>query len=194
MRSRRTFTFITGVLIAIAASATFAHHGWSGYKQVLEMTMIVSELKLGNPHDRLIATDDSGQEWNLLLAPPARNRRFGFSEESISVGDEVQRVSTSSPEETPVIVVSVTADTVELAEAAAPLAIELYIEQRAQTEIDKLESGAAVSGGVAATTSAGSVAAGADASTASGARVLSTTSGRAGSTRAPSAAASLTSG
>jgi hypothetical protein len=49
----------------------------------------VIELKLGNPHDRLIATDESGQEWNLLLAPPARNRRFGFSEKSVRIGDEL---------------------------------------------------------------------------------------------------------
>ena len=53
------------------------------------MSVTVIELKLGNPHDRLIATDASGQQWNLLLAPPARNRRFGFSEESVSVGDEL---------------------------------------------------------------------------------------------------------
>ncbi len=80
---------LTGALLAIASANVFAHHGWSGYKEVIEMSATVIELKLGNPHDRLIATDDSGQEWNLLLAPPARNRRFGFSEESVSVGDEL---------------------------------------------------------------------------------------------------------
>lgn len=53
------------------------------------MSATVTELKLGNPHDRIMAMDDSGQEWNLLLAPPARNRRFGFSGESVSVGDEI---------------------------------------------------------------------------------------------------------
>jgi len=80
---------LTGALLAIASANAFAHHGWGGYKEVIEMSATVIELKLGNPHDRLIATDDSGQEWNLLLAPPARNRRFGFSEESVSVGDEL---------------------------------------------------------------------------------------------------------
>ncbi len=80
---------LTGALLAIASANVFAHHGWSGYKEVIEMSATVIELKLGNPHDRLIATDESGQEWNLLLAPPARNRRFGFSEESVSVGDEL---------------------------------------------------------------------------------------------------------
>ncbi len=80
---------VTGVLLACAASTVFAHHGWSGYQEVIEMSATVTELKLGHPHDRLVANDDSGQEWNLLLAPPARNRRFGFSEESISVGDAI---------------------------------------------------------------------------------------------------------
>lgn len=61
------------------------------------MSVTVTELKLGNPHDRLIATDESGQEWNLLLAPPARNRRFGFSEESVSVGDELSLYGQKHP-------------------------------------------------------------------------------------------------
>jgi hypothetical protein len=81
--------FFTGMFLAIATSTALAHHGWSGYKEVIEMSATVIELKLGNPHDRLIATDESGQEWNLLLAPPARNRRFGFGEESVSVGDQL---------------------------------------------------------------------------------------------------------
>ena len=81
---------LTGTLLAIASAAVFANHGWSGYKEVIEMSATVIELKLGNPHDRLIAIDESGQEWNLLLAPPARNRRFGFSEETVSVGDEIR--------------------------------------------------------------------------------------------------------
>jgi len=89
MQFQRTVSVIAGALLVAAASTVFAHHGWSGYKEVIEMSATVIELKLGNPHDRLIATDDSGQEWNLLLAPPARNRRFGFSEESVSVGDEL---------------------------------------------------------------------------------------------------------
>ncbi len=89
MQQQRTVSILTGALLVIAASTVFAHHGWSGYKEVIEMSATVTELKLGNPHDRLLATDDAGQEWNLLLAPPARNRRFGFSEESVSVGDEI---------------------------------------------------------------------------------------------------------
>lgn len=86
------------MLLIVAASAVFAHHGWGGYRQVIEMTVTVTELKLGNPHDRLLATDDSGAQWNLLLAPPARNRRFGFSEESVSVGDQLELYGQKHPE------------------------------------------------------------------------------------------------
>lgn len=89
---------MTGALLAIASSAVFAHHGWSGYQEVIEMSATVIELKLGNPHDRLIATDESGQEWNLLLAPPARNRRFGFNEQSVSVGDEIRLYGQKHPQ------------------------------------------------------------------------------------------------
>jgi hypothetical protein len=89
MSSRQIVSLIAGVLVAVFASSVFAHHGWSGYKEVTEMSATITELKLGNPHDRLIARDEAGTEWNLLLAPPARNRRFGFNEESVRVGDQI---------------------------------------------------------------------------------------------------------
>jgi len=83
----------SGFLLSTAS----AHHGWGGYKERVEGAFTIQELKLGNPHDRLIATDDTGQEWNLLLAPPLRNRRFGFSEESVSVGDTIEILGQRHP-------------------------------------------------------------------------------------------------
>lgn len=78
------------LLIVWAIPSASAHHGWGSYKQDIEIILTVKELKLGNPHDRLIATDAEGNEWNLLMAPPARNRRFGFSQDTISVGQEIE--------------------------------------------------------------------------------------------------------
>jgi hypothetical protein len=78
-------------------STAYAHHGWGGYKERVEGAFTIQEVKLGNPHDRLIATDDTGQEWNLLLAPPLRNRRFGFTEESVSVGDTIEILGQRHP-------------------------------------------------------------------------------------------------
>lgn len=75
-----------------------AHHGWGGYREFIEISATVTAVKLGNPHDRLVATDGAGREWNLLLAPPARNRRFGFTEESIGIGDDIELFGQKHPE------------------------------------------------------------------------------------------------
>ena len=94
----RIKSFIAGIAVGLVLTpATFAHHGWGGYKEGIEMAVTITALKLGNPHDRLIATDDDGNEWNLLLAPPARNRRFGFDEESVSVGDVIELYGQKHP-------------------------------------------------------------------------------------------------
>lgn len=94
MNNARTLLLTAMIL---AASAVYAHHGWSGYKERLEITVTVTELILRNPHDRLLAMDAEGTEWNLLLAPPARNRRFGFSEASVSVGDALELYGQKHP-------------------------------------------------------------------------------------------------
>lgn len=83
------FLCVVTATIAVLQSPAEAHHGWSSYRTDVEMAVTVTELKLGNPHDRLLVTDAEGTEWQLLLAPPARNRRFGFTEDTLSVGDVV---------------------------------------------------------------------------------------------------------
>ena len=75
-------------LVAILPAS--AHHGWGFYEEIVEFSFTVAALKLGNPHDRVVATDDDNQKWNLLLAPPARNRRFGFDEDTLKVGDRIE--------------------------------------------------------------------------------------------------------
>lgn len=75
------------ILFLFVVTAANAHHGWGFYGDIVEFEFTVAELKLGNPHDRVVATDKEQQRWNLLLAPPARNRRFGFDENTLVVGD-----------------------------------------------------------------------------------------------------------
>jgi hypothetical protein len=92
--SQKIISFTAGLLLAATASA---HHGWGGYREKSEMPVTVTAVKLGNPHDRLLAVDADGQEWNLLLAPPARNRRFGFDENSVAVGDNIELYGLKHP-------------------------------------------------------------------------------------------------
>ena len=83
--------------LSVFAMPSMAHHGWSFYDTDIEIDVTVVTLMLINPHDRFIGKDAEGQEWNLLLAPPARNRRFGFGPDNISIGDEVMIVGRRHP-------------------------------------------------------------------------------------------------
>ncbi|MDG2087316.1 MAG: DUF6152 family protein [Arenicellaceae bacterium] len=76
------------ILACVFLSAS-AHHGWRGYAQDFNMTATVVNLKFSNPHDQIWVEDEQGNEWNFLLAPPARNRKFGFDENIITIGDTV---------------------------------------------------------------------------------------------------------
>lgn len=98
MKNRIHKVLVSFVISVLMFSIAQAHHGWGGYKERIQASVTITEVKLGNPHDRLIATDDAGQQWNLLLAPPARNRRFGFNEDSISVGDVIEIYAQKHPQ------------------------------------------------------------------------------------------------
>ena len=83
--------------LLLGPTLVWAHHGWSGYSSDIDTSLVVAELRLGNPHDRLIATDSEGQKWNLVLATPDRNRRRGFNENTLSVGDEIDVLGRGHP-------------------------------------------------------------------------------------------------
>jgi hypothetical protein len=71
------------------AAKAFAHHGWSGYTDAdFVLTGVVEEIELGNPHGHLMVRSDGGM-WNVVLGPPARNRRAGISEGVIAIGATV---------------------------------------------------------------------------------------------------------
>jgi hypothetical protein len=84
----RSLAFTVVGLAALAVTSTArAHHGWSTYT-VDDFTLegTVTELRLGNPHDRLTVEVD-GVAWDVWLAPPGRNRDFDAS--SVDIGDTV---------------------------------------------------------------------------------------------------------
>ncbi len=39
----------------LVMSVAHAHHGWGGYKERVEGAFTITAVKLGNPHDRLVA-------------------------------------------------------------------------------------------------------------------------------------------
>lgn len=94
---RACSSFLTLITLYMISSYSWAHHGWSGYNSDIETTLVVSELRLGGSHDQLVATDGEGQAWDLVLATPPRNRRRGFDENTLSVGDEIKLLGRLHP-------------------------------------------------------------------------------------------------
>jgi hypothetical protein len=81
---------LCGTALALFTSVVAAHHGWSWYgNEPFELTAEVVETHFGNPHDRLTLKDSDGNEWDVLLSPPGRSRRAGFTEANVNVGDIV---------------------------------------------------------------------------------------------------------
>ena len=81
---------VTLVLAAgLIAAQALAHHGWSGYTDDdFVLTGVVEAVELGNPHGHLMVRAGGGL-WNVVLGPPARNRRAGISEGVIEIGATV---------------------------------------------------------------------------------------------------------
>jgi Family of unknown function (DUF6152) len=86
--SRRAFG--AGVAAsALLASPSFAHHGWAWTEdQPFELTGVVEEIYIGNPHVALKLRAEDGV-WEVDLAPLAASLRAGFDEGAAKVGDTV---------------------------------------------------------------------------------------------------------
>ena len=66
-----------------------AHHGWSGYLDYdFELTGVVEEIDLGQPHGHLMVHAEGGM-WDVVLGPPFRNQRAGITDGVIEIGDTV---------------------------------------------------------------------------------------------------------
>jgi len=95
--SRINFPLTVLAMFFLGPTFGSAHHGWTGYNSDLDISLVVTELRLGNAHDQLVAIDREGQEWDLVLATPPRNRRLGFDENTLSVGDEIDILGRGHP-------------------------------------------------------------------------------------------------
>lgn len=93
----KTLKSILVIAGALAATTAFAHHGWGGYDREIRTSMTITKVRWINPHDLLYATAEDGTEWTLLLAPPVRNRRYGFGPGTVEVGDVVEILAAGHP-------------------------------------------------------------------------------------------------
>lgn len=84
------------LLLGALSAPAFAHHGWawtdSGF---FELTGIIEEVYLGNPHASL-DVDVEGTIWRVELAPPGPTAASGFVEGVAAPGDEVVAIGNRS--------------------------------------------------------------------------------------------------
>lgn len=98
---------LAGLLLSAVATA---HHGWGGYNREIREPMTITAIKWANPHDLVFATAEDGTEWTLLLAPPIRNRKYGFGPGIVEVGDVVQILGAGHPSKPEAKVHTITRD------------------------------------------------------------------------------------
>lgn len=84
-------------LLAALSGNLYAHHGWGGFNEDFNVQATVVSLRFLPPHDEIVVEDTEGNSWRLTLAPSSRNRQFGYTSESIDVGQSVRIVGQKDP-------------------------------------------------------------------------------------------------
>ena len=83
---------MAGAALAAAVllpAAALAHHGWSWTTgENLELTGVITETRLGNPHGEL-TLDVDGTAWIVEVGQPWRNSRAGLEDGDLAPGVEL---------------------------------------------------------------------------------------------------------
>lgn len=93
MFDRRTLLIGGAALAALGpAGRALAHHGWSWTESgEFQLTGIIREVRLGNPHGEL-TVDAAGEMWIAEIGQPYRNERAGLTAELLQPGVEVTAI------------------------------------------------------------------------------------------------------
>jgi hypothetical protein len=76
-------------MVAATATAAFAHHGWRWTDGgEFELTGVVAEARLGNPHG-ILTIDADGEMWIAEIGQPWRNQQAGLTDDEVAPGREV---------------------------------------------------------------------------------------------------------
>jgi hypothetical protein len=84
------FTAILALGLALHGSATLAHHGWSWTTgENMELTGVIKEVRLGNPHG-ILEVEVDGEMWTVEVGQPWRNERAGLKDGDLSEGVQIR--------------------------------------------------------------------------------------------------------
>lgn len=85
----RNLILLACLAAAIPAFPLAAHHGWGwATDEEFRLTGTVKQVRLGNPHGRVVLTTAQG-EWVVEVGQPWRNRRAGLTAQLLQPGTEL---------------------------------------------------------------------------------------------------------
>lgn len=83
-------TAILALSLGLHGGATLAHHGWSWTTgDNMELTGIIKEVRLGNPHG-ILEVEVNGEMWTVEVGQPWRNERAGLKDGDLSEGAKIR--------------------------------------------------------------------------------------------------------
>ena len=88
----QTFSFFRAVLLLplLLPLTAGAHHGWSWTPGGnIQLTGVIVETKLGNPHGILVVGVED-ERWTVEVGQPWRNERAGLKDGDLSPGTEIK--------------------------------------------------------------------------------------------------------
>lgn len=84
---RKTALIVVAVLAAVPPA--LAHHGWAWAEdEEFELTGVVREARLGNPHG-VLEVESAGETWTVEVGQPWRNAQAGLTDEMLAPGTEL---------------------------------------------------------------------------------------------------------
>jgi hypothetical protein len=89
---------LLGFALALPTGAALAHHGWAWTTGGnLELTGVIAEARLGNPHG-LLEVDVEGERWIVEVGQPWRNERAGLTDGDLAPGVEIRAIGEPAAE------------------------------------------------------------------------------------------------
>ena len=86
----RSFYHVCAWLVLMLPVTALAHHGWSWTTGGnIQLTGVIKETKLGNPHGILIIGVED-ERWTAEVGQPWRNKRAGLKDGDLAPGTEVK--------------------------------------------------------------------------------------------------------
>lgn len=87
---------IVSLGLALWPSMGIAHHGWSWTtSENIELTGIITQASLGNPHG-VLQVDADGDVWQVEVGQPWRNERAGVRDGDLVEGVEIRVIGEPS--------------------------------------------------------------------------------------------------